>query len=287
MGAKRTHQGKTYSFLAFFVMRETEYISGSPAARCELIVGFRGLSATAKQVRPHTHPFWQFEIIVQGRTTAQAPPKAIELAPGDCLLIPPGLLHGFIKRTSPFRWATFRFTATGVRPPDHARKLEGTPFNLAVRDALLDAMPRSLSAPTSPDGRAAASLLAALLERNTLHDALDGPGMADSRLVREVRAFVRRYATQRVFIEDIAGHCGYSPKYFAKKFRRETGHVLKQFVDGVRCRMAQDLLAHSDLRVGEIARDVGFDDIYGFSRFFKRVTGRSPRAYRAGVPHET
>lgn len=254
-----------------------------PVVHCQVIVGFLGSLEAPRRGGYHTHPYWQLEIMLEGRAVARVAPEAIALEPGDCLLIPPDLRHGFRKSDPPLRWATFRFTATGVRPQEQAHKLRMTPLNASLRDALLHATPRSLAAPDTRNGRVVGALLAALLEHNQPEAPLAAPGMRESGLARDVRAYVRRHANLRVPVDELAHLCGYSPHYFPKKFRRETGQGLKEFVDRERCRMAENLLAHSDLSVGHIARDVGFGDIYSFSRFFKRVTGRSPRAYRVGL----
>jgi AraC-like DNA-binding protein len=63
-------------------------------------------------------------------------------------------------------------------------------------------------------------------------------------------------------------------------FRTSEGTALKRYVDRERCRVAESLVMYSDLNVGEIAESLNFIDIYSFSRFFKRQTGKSPRDFR-------
>jgi len=40
------------------------------------------------------------------------------------------------------------------------------------------------------------------------------------------------------------------------------------------------LLLNSSLQIQEIADAVGYEDVQHFSRFFKRSTGMTPKAYR-------
>ena len=253
--------------------------------QCELVVGFRAWATLLNPRRRntvHAHPVWQLEIITESQAMAVVPPEPVALAQGDCILIPPDVPHRFVYQELPVRWATFRFGATGASTHNRVQKLPMTPLNTCIRDALLHVMPRSLAAPASPDGRVAASLLAALLQHNSTEEALAPPGIMESRIVREISGFLRRHAKGRLVIEDLARHCGYSADYLSKKFKAETGVGLKEFIDQERCRMAENLLAHTNLSVSEIAYDVGFNDIYGFSRFFKRVNGSCPTGYRAG-----
>ena len=57
------------------------------------------------------------------------------------------------------------------------------------------------------------------------------------------------------------------------------GQYLQQFRIG----KARELLISSTLSVGEIAVRCGFDDLFYFSNLFRRLTGVSPRGYRAGI----
>jgi len=276
---------KTSKFLSLTDMPQDTKHSNA-AVQCELIVGFHAsstlLNASRHQYPTHTHPFLQLEIVQESRTLAVTPTKSETLIPGDCLLIPPDVSHRFVYEDLPVRWASFRFSATGVSRPNRAYKLQMTSFNTCVRDAILHAMPGSLTAPDSPDGHAVASLLAALLQRNCPEDRLAVPGVMESRFVRDILAFIQRHAKTRISLHVLAQHCGYAQNYLAKKFKRETGTGLKEFMDQKRCRMAENLLAHTHLSVSEVAYDMGFKNIYGFSRFFKRVNGNSPKDYRVG-----
>jgi transcriptional regulator GlxA family with amidase domain len=45
-------------------------------------------------------------------------------------------------------------------------------------------------------------------------------------------------------------------------------------------RLARNLLANTSMRIGEIAAETGFNDMFHFSRIFKKRFGKSPVAYR-------
>lgn len=64
--------------------------------------------------------------------------------------------------------------------------------------------------------------------------------------------------------------------------RRLTDHslVFSDLVEQTRIDMARDLLAHTDLPIQDIAREVGYIESTHFSRAFSRVTGNSPRDFR-------
>ena len=62
--------------------------------------------------------------------------------------------------------------------------------------------------------------------------------------------------------------------------KRETGKSAVRYVTVVKMERARKLLVDSDLRIGEIADKLGFEDIDYFSKVFRKTTGISPREYR-------
>ena len=54
----------------------------------------------------------------------------------------------------------------------------------------------------------------------------------------------------------------------------------RQIIDSVRLRRARELLDTSELPLAEVADRLGFSETASLSRFFRRVSGDSPSAYR-------
>ena len=71
-----------------------------------------------------------------------------------------------------------------------------------------------------------------------------------------------------------------STYYICKLFKRHTGLNFTEYVSRLRIERSRELLANPNLRVGEIAFEVGFQSITHFNRVFRRVMGESPTAYR-------
>jgi AraC family transcriptional activator of pobA len=102
------------------------------------------------------------------------------------------------------------------------------------------------------------------------------------RHVRDAMMFIEENGTKRTTLDDVAGAVGYSRSYLASEFRKHTGTNIKAAIDRARAEAAGRLLAYSDHSITEIADLLSFPDVYSFSRFFRRTSGRSPRAYRKG-----
>lgn len=63
--------------------------------------------------------------------------------------------------------------------------------------------------------------------------------------------------------------------------KEQSGKTVLQHLHARQLLEAKRLLYHTDLSVKEIAFELGFQDAAYFTRFFKRLTGTTPLAYRA------
>lgn len=83
---------------------------------------------------------------------------------------------------------------------------------------------------------------------------------------------------------DVAGlaqEVSLSPSRLSHLFKQEVGDSVMGTVIRLRLSQAARLLEHTVDNIGAIAREVGFDSPYYFSRQFRRHFGTSPREYRA------
>ena len=67
---------------------------------------------------------------------------------------------------------------------------------------------------------------------------------------------------------------------FIRYFKKITGNTPAKYITLLRMSTAQSLLTKTDMRISEIMYKVGISDLPRFSKMFKRVYSRSPKAYR-------
>ena len=83
-------------------------------------------------------------------------------------------------------------------------------------------------------------------------------------------------------VADLATEAAASRSLLDGRFREVLGLSPIRYVKEWRMRIAQDLLATTDVTIASVARRVGYDSGEAFSRAFKRAYGRSPSLWRAG-----
>ncbi len=97
------------------------------------------------------------------------------------------------------------------------------------------------------------------------------------RLLAEVE--VRYMQTRRV--EDYAANLGYSAKTLARACIGVAGVPPKRLIGQRVILEAKRLLAHTRVGIKGIARELGFSEETNFVKFFKRMEGMPPSAFRA------
>jgi transcriptional regulator GlxA family with amidase domain len=81
-------------------------------------------------------------------------------------------------------------------------------------------------------------------------------------------------------LADAASHAGMSPKHFSRIFSSNVGASYREFCLQSRLDQAQVLLTESAMSVTEIARTLGYRDVFTFSRQYRRRFGQPPTAIR-------
>lgn len=118
--------------------------------------------------------------------------------------------------------------------------------------------------------------------RDEIESLLKGIGSASSSpIIDKAREYVLSHVTQRITLSDVASYAGVSLGYMSKSFKRVMGRSLVDYVNDMKVDRAREMMAASPhMRVGEVAIALGFENIYYFSKVFRRVTGMSPSEYQ-------
>jgi|SRR5208283_974792 len=108
-------------------------------------------------------------------------------------------------------------------------------------------------------------------------------GNSDSVIVRRAKDYIASHQSAPITLEEIARALNISTFHFCRKFKQETGLTFVTYLSRTRIERAKMLLRNRDLRITEIAYEVGFQSLTHFNRTFHKFVDRSPTEYRSSV----
>lgn len=129
------------------------------------------------------------------------------------------------------------------------------------------------------------SLLALLLRLARDRQSGATPGIV-AREAAIHRLFARELEAsfhQRLSVLDYARRIGYSESTLSRACVAAIGHTAKIAIDRRVALEAKRLLVHSDASVAHIGHRLGFGEATNFVKFFRRMEGATPQAFRAAL----
>lgn len=157
-----------------------------------------------------------------------------------------------------------------------------TPVPLPTPDSFLRFLTdlyRELSLQSPPDEAISENLLENWL-RDLRRTIRPGQESVPERL-RLVREFIDLHCAEKLTVEKLAAMAHWSPTHFNNLFRKHFSTSPVDYAIRQRMHRAAYLLRDVNLSITEIAGRVGFEDIYYFSKLFKKRWGLTARKMRS------
>jgi AraC-like DNA-binding protein len=250
-------------------------------------LGLRALEANfVRHAYPrHSHDYYVICIIDRGRQSFLHGGQKHFTPPGGLILINPGEAHTGEPA------AAEGFTMRCLYPtPEQMRAAAGDadgqlPWFTQVRaddpaaHASVAALHAALTRGASPlEGEVRLTwTLAGLVERYGQAQP-SPPQVREREAVRQVRRYLDEHAAESVRLSDLAAHVALSPYHLLRAFRAEVGLPPHAYLDSVRIRRAERLIAAGQ-PLAEVAAETGFSSQSHLTRMFKRVLGVTPGQY--------
>jgi len=146
----------------------------------------------------------------------------------------------------------------------------------AIGEAAAEALAVRLTNPEAPPGERL--LPPGPVVRGESTRAVPGRDAAVERAL----AYAAAHLEEPLSVDELAREAGVSRRGLEVRFRASLGRAPYEAVQGLRRERAEELLRGTDLPVQDVARACGFPTQHPFSAAFKKWTGLSPRAWRAG-----
>ncbi|SEN44496.1 Helix-turn-helix domain-containing protein [Chitinophaga rupis] len=92
--------------------------------------------------------------------------------------------------------------------------------------------------------------------------------------------YIQLNLDQDLSVTQLAKSANLHTDYFSRLFYHYTGERPVKYIHEKRIERAQYLMVTTQMTYSEIAAQTGFENVYYFSRIFKRITGTSPGHYK-------
>ena len=104
-----------------------------------------------------------------------------------------------------------------------------------------------------------------------------------SILFERAIVYINKNCGNDICLTDVAAYVYLSPMYFGRIFKIHTGESFTDYLINIRINNAMKLLRNGDLKVLEVGKAVGYDNIKYFIRLFKKKTGVTPGEYKKNM----
>jgi len=92
--------------------------------------------------------------------------------------------------------------------------------------------------------------------------------------------FLSERVDQTLTLEEIAASVNLSVSHFSYLFKKKTGYSVIEYLNHLKVQKACQYILFTNMRISEIALEIGIADQYYFSRMFTKIMGISPNEYR-------
>lgn len=274
-------------------MRPQEYISGELNPR--FLFTCKGIRVRSEE-KSHKHDdFMELAFIMSGRGTYRINSQLYTVAEGDVIMISPGAYHQALVVDQESPTVEFFIGFCGIKlhtlndndinlmhyPILHTygevrRKLFMICSSMAAEEEGL--RPERYHIMKAYLMQIIVSVIreqAAIMEPEQEEDLVKT--VRKNGVVVQILNYFEAHYNEKVSLEQIAENMYVSPFYISKIFKSETGDTPIRHLINIRLERAKEIIEGDRQRsIKEIAADVGYDDVYHFSKLFKKKYGVAP-----------
>lgn len=101
--------------------------------------------------------------------------------------------------------------------------------------------------------------------------------------LNDVFIYIENHFQEVITLEGVAKYVGFSPYYFSRFFKKNTGQNFSQFLTEYRLNQAKYILSHENIPMIEVAERSGFNSVKTFHHVSKEHVGLSPLKYHKTI----
>lgn len=104
-------------------------------------------------------------------------------------------------------------------------------------------------------------------------------GTYKAHVITNVQKYIQSHIEERLTLNDVAAIFGLSPNYLSVLFKKTCDIGFSEYITQMKISRAKTMLLEQDMKIYEVANELGFESAFYFSKVFKKVEGISPREY--------
>lgn len=246
---------------------------------------------TDREFEWHYHDFHKIIVFVSGKVTYHIEGKTYQLKPQDILLVSQGAIHKpEIDPSIPYERYIFWIRDDLSSPELNTcfQKANDRSFNLirldsALQEKLKDLLPEiehSLRDTQFGDSILSKALFAQfMIHINRIFlkssTAPDQKSYSSDSQVEQLLKYINRNLSENLSIDHLAERFFFSKYHMMRKFKKETGYTIHNYIISKRLLHARSLIAQG-IPVMKAAMQSGFQDYTAFVRAYKKQFGTVP-----------
>ncbi len=237
--------------------------------------------------RQVTFSYYHIAYVISGQAKITLPQRqVVHVNQGDMLFRPPLMAH-LIQRPDPQQWHSFycaispdiyhAFKPLGLFPDQITKVHAGKGKRL--HNACVELLNHIAQNPIAESRSRMHHLLHWLDHMMAFVTKKNELPSIDQKIHEAANLLSQKY-DQPIDLKSMAHTLGLGYESFRKAFRTHMGISPMAYHITHRIKHAQSLLLETDIAVQTLADELGYTDVFTFSRQFKQFTGQSPRTFR-------
>ncbi|WP_316779579.1 AraC family transcriptional regulator [Pedobacter antarcticus] len=261
---------------------------------------FKELNECPKKA--HEHNFFELVYIVSGTGQQCINKNKFPYHKGHLFLITPDDCHSFeIDETTQFLFIRFNniYIKNSALQPDNIQKLEfilqhanhqpGCILTNQVDKTLVEPIINALIREYVNRDlynkeliRQLVNTLIIIVARNIAKTLPEKINEQSEEKAMDILQYIQSniYNPERLTAEHLGITFGISESYLGRYFKKHANETLQDYLMQYKLKLIENRLLHSDMRIGEIAREFGFTDDSHLNRIFKKHRSASPSHFR-------
>jgi AraC-like DNA-binding protein len=241
--------------------------------------------------------------IVDGKGVLKTGDRTFLARAGQGFIVPPETVHHY-ESTGAEPWAYFWFSFHGIKAEHFIQKAglsyEQPVYTLEDKTGIFKTLRGYVELGWLHDSRPCSELtkmkvlallyqyFAQLTEAAVLKEQSAGKGKEahKEQYIKKAIQFIEMNFYKKISIADIAGYVGLNPSYLGQLFKQQIQLSPQQFLCRFRIDKAVQYMNNPAASIKEIARSVGYEDPYLFSRIFRQIKGMPPTEFRKKLTNE-